>query len=107
VMLKDLEAARDGELESCTSVENEKVPGWSGVPEMTPVVLSKVRPAGSCPAETAHAYGAVPPVTVTRAVYVTETLPPGSIADSMAGTLRLPLLFVGRVAQPAVPIMRA
>jgi hypothetical protein len=44
---------------------------------------------------------------VTRATYVTETKPPGSIGDSMAGTLRSPLLFAGRVTQPAVPIMRA
>jgi hypothetical protein len=106
-MLKNFDAVRAGELESCTSAENEKVPGWSGVPEMTPVVLSKVRPAGSCPPETAQAYGAVPPVTVIRATYVTETKPPGSIADSMAGTLRLPLLFAGRAAQPAFPIIRA
>lgn len=106
-MLKDFAAVRAGELESCTSAENEKLPGWSGVPEMTPVVLSKVRPAGSCPPETAHAYGAVPPVTVTRATYATETKPPGSIGDSMAGTLRSPLLFAGRVTHPAVPIMRA
>jgi hypothetical protein len=106
-MLKDCDAVRAGELESYTSAENEKLPGWSGVPEMTPVVLSKVRPAGSCPPETAHAYGAVPPVTLIRATYVTETIPPGSVGDSMAGTLRLPLLFAGRVAQLAVPIIRA
>src|ERR1700691_825411 len=106
-MLRDFDAVRAGELESRTSAENEKLPGWSGVPEMTPVVLLKVRPAGSCPPETAQAYGAVPPATVTRATYVTETKPPGSIGDSMAGTLRSPLLFAGRVAQPAVPTMRA
>ena len=40
-------------------------PGVVGVPEITPVVVSSVRPFGRVPLETLKVYGAVPPVAET------------------------------------------
>jgi hypothetical protein len=43
------------------------VPGAVGVPEITPVVVLKLRPAGRDPLATLHFKGAVPPVAVSVA----------------------------------------
>ena len=57
-----------GELESMTDTENEYVPAVVGVPEITPVSLARVSPAGSCPAARLHVYAAVPPTAAIVAV---------------------------------------
>jgi hypothetical protein len=105
-MLQAFDTVWAGELESCTSTEKGKVPGWVGVPEIIAVVASKVRPSGSCPPEIAHVYGAVTPVTVKRSAYKPETIPRGREVEEVSGTLRLLLTFAGRLAQPLIPIIR-
>ena len=54
-------AACCGEETSVTRTVKLKVPVLEGVPLRTPVVAFKLRPAGSAPAVTDHAYGEVPP----------------------------------------------
>ncbi|CAJ0822895.1 hypothetical protein LMG18101_05255 [Ralstonia flaminis] len=39
-------------------------PSAVGVPETTPVLAFRLRPAGSVPLDTAYVYGAVPPVAL-------------------------------------------
>jgi hypothetical protein len=41
-------------------------PGGEGVPEMTPVLLLRLRPAGKAPVATDQIRGAVPPVLLTE-----------------------------------------
>jgi hypothetical protein len=53
---------------SVAEIVKLKVPDWLGVPEMTPVVLERTRPVGSCPEETVKWYGAVPPLAVKVAL---------------------------------------
>jgi hypothetical protein len=48
-----------------------------GVPLITPLEEESVRPAGSAPDETDHAYGGVPPVAAKLTEYDVPTIPPG------------------------------
>ena len=50
-------------VESVTLTVKEKGPAEVGVPVIAPVVVFRVRPAGSAPEPMANVYGAVPPVT--------------------------------------------
>jgi hypothetical protein len=58
-----------GELASLTATPMVKVPLTVGVPEMMPPEAERARPAGSWPEVIDHAYGAVPPVALTLALY--------------------------------------
>ncbi len=51
-------------VESVTVTVKENGPAVVGVPLITPVVVFRVRPAGSDPEANAKVYGPVPPVTV-------------------------------------------
>jgi hypothetical protein len=55
-------------LESVIRTTKLEVPTLVGVPEMVPVVVSKVRPAGSEPLAMLHFNGAVPPAAISVAV---------------------------------------
>jgi hypothetical protein len=65
---------------SAISTVNVSATAVVGVPEMMPVFESRVRPAGSCPAEIVKVYGAVPPVADMVALYAILTVPEGSTA---------------------------
>ena len=62
--------------EACSVTE--VVPAAVGVPEMTPVEVLSVRPAGRPPALIAHVYGPVPPAAVAVWLYAVPTCPPAS-----------------------------
>jgi hypothetical protein len=47
---------------SVTCTVNETVPAVVGVPEITPVVATRLNPAGSAPALRLQLYGVVPPL---------------------------------------------
>ena len=53
---------------SVTLAVNAEVPAVAGVPEMTPVVLSRVSPAGSVPEEIDQLSPPAPPVAASVAV---------------------------------------
>jgi len=68
-----------GEELSVTVTTGEKLPAAVGVPLNTPLVESKVKPAGS--PEAAQANGDLPPVTANVVCgYATSTVPFGSDA---------------------------
>jgi hypothetical protein len=52
-------------LESTTLTAKLKVPSVVGVPEITPVVVLKVRPGGSVPLAKLHTNGEVPGVATS------------------------------------------
>ena len=51
--------------ESCTCTVKVEVPKRIGIPEIRPVLASKVKPAGSWPFITLHVNGGTPPVAFT------------------------------------------
>jgi hypothetical protein len=55
--------------ESFACTENAEEPDAVGVPEIAPVELLSVKPAGSEPEATLQVYGVVPPVAATAALY--------------------------------------
>lgn len=59
---------------SLTAATNEALPPVTGVPEMTPVVLSE-RPAGKLPEATFQLYPGVPPVACNVALYGLPKVP--------------------------------
>jgi hypothetical protein len=63
-MLKELDLVCCGELESVTVAVKVNVPTAVGVPEITPVELFSVSPAGSAPEVTLHAQGVAPPAAI-------------------------------------------
>lgn len=65
-MAVDAVAVCGEELESVTVTEKLDVAMAVGVPETMPVEGERKRPAGSCPEETDHVYGAVPPEALTE-----------------------------------------
>jgi hypothetical protein len=67
-----------GDPESVNVTVKLGLPGAVGVPEMVPVALPRVRPAGSDPAVTAHVYGAIPPASVSVTEYAEPTVPTAS-----------------------------
>jgi hypothetical protein len=66
---------------------NVDVPPADGTPEITPVVLLRVSPAGSVPTVT-ESFGAGLPVVVTVPVYATPAVPVvGSVVEEAAGRI--------------------
>ena len=66
LMVIDKPCVSDCPAESATRTVKFDVPaGRIGVPEMTPVVASKFRPAGTVPAEMLQVLAPVPPVAAT------------------------------------------
>jgi hypothetical protein len=63
---------------SSTCIVKFETPGAVGVPEITPVVLVRVRPAGSEPAGIDQVSGRVPPAATAILEYGTATVPPGN-----------------------------
>ena len=63
---------------SCTWTVKPLVPTDMGVPEITPVFASSDKPVGSAPAAIDHAYGPLPPVATSAALYATDWFPLGS-----------------------------
>ena len=62
----DRSCVSDCPAESATrTVKFDVLAGRIGVPEITPVVASKFRPAGSVPAEMLQVLAPVPPVAAT------------------------------------------
>jgi hypothetical protein len=61
------------------------VPGTVGVPEIVPVDVSRLSPAGSAPAFTVHTKGCPPPVADTVVLYGVPTVAPGSNVVVMTG----------------------
>jgi hypothetical protein len=59
--------------ESFACTENAEEPDAVGVPEIAPVELLSVKPAGSEPEATLQAYGVVPPVAASAALYALLT----------------------------------
>jgi hypothetical protein len=53
------------------------VPVVVGVPEITPVVVLRDRPAGNSPSDTLHVMGSVP-VAARVCLYDVPTVPPGN-----------------------------
>jgi hypothetical protein len=66
LIIIDMALETKREAESLALRVNENVPGVEGVPEITPVALSRYRPSGRAPEVICHVYGnAIPPaVTV-------------------------------------------
>ncbi len=62
VMLSACEALCGGLLESVTFTVKLEVPAVVAVPEITPVLLFKLRPAGNVPVVMLHVTGGVPPL---------------------------------------------
>ena len=63
---------------SFTCTVNDTVPAVVGVPEITPVDGTRLKPAGSDPALTLQLYGAVPPLACSVVEYAVPAVPPGS-----------------------------
>jgi N-acetylglucosamine-6-phosphate deacetylase len=63
-MLRALVAVKAGVLASATCTVKFEVPAAVGVPEIAPVELASVSPAGNVPAVTLHVYGEMPPAAV-------------------------------------------
>src|SRR4029077_15724441 len=61
---------------SVTSTLKLEVPVAVGVPEITPVLVARVSPAGSVPFARNHMYGGVPPVARTVAGEAGPTVAP-------------------------------
>jgi hypothetical protein len=77
-MLSDCVAvSAAGVLESVTMAVKLNDPAVVGVPEIVPLAVASVRPAGSVPALTLQLYGAVPPVAVKVREYGFWAVPPG------------------------------
>ena len=68
VMLNTRVAVLAGLLVSLACAVKSNVPTAPGVPAMTPLVGSSVRPGGSDPLTTDQMYGGVPPLAVNVAV---------------------------------------
>lgn len=64
-----------GPSASFTLTSNENVPLTEGVPEITPLDASKVRPVGSVPRLMLHVYGRVPPAAERSILYCVPTVP--------------------------------
>jgi len=62
MMLSGAEAVFDEESVACTV--KPEVPGEVGVPEITPVAESRVKPGGKLPPIMAHVKGGLPPEAV-------------------------------------------
>ena len=96
-MLRAWGSVCTGLPESVTRAVKLYVPLVVGVPEIVPVPLLSVRPGGSEPLSSDHAYGLVPPVAASVREYWLPTLPFDSddvvIANVAACTVRdvLPL----------------
>lgn len=72
--------------ESMTFTVKVFEPALVGVPEITPVLGSSVRPAGRLvPGITLQERGAVPPVDCKVALYTLVTLPPGKVVVVITG----------------------
>ena len=69
-------------LASVTLTVKLDVPAAVGVPDSTPVEAFRVIPAGSVPALTDHAYGAVPPLTVSVSEYHRPPHPTAALGSS-------------------------
>src|SRR6202011_2139593 len=78
-MLNALAAACCGVLESFAFIVKFDVPAAVGVPEITPVAVFSVRPAGNPPIKV-HVIGAVPPLVASGWLYAVPTVPLGSEA---------------------------
>jgi hypothetical protein len=63
---------------------NEAVPVPVGVPEIVPVLLFSVNPAGRLPNVTDHTYPGVPPLAVSAALYFAPSCPAARVAVTMA-----------------------
>lgn len=70
------ELAGDEESDTCTVKLD--VPAVVGVPVIAPLVAFKLKPAGKVPVVIFQLYGAIPPVAVNVALYITPAVPPGS-----------------------------
>jgi len=59
-----------------------------GVPEMAPVLVFRLKPAGSDPLATAYTYGETPPLATTLDEYAVPTVPvPVGVAMVMTGQI--------------------
>ena len=56
-------------LLSVAVTENEETPGVVGVPEISPVEVFKLSPAGNDPLASANVYGPVPPLAASVCKY--------------------------------------
>jgi hypothetical protein len=80
-------------LESATETVKLKLPFAVGIPEIVPELAPRTTPAGNWPDAREKVYGAVPPATVTEALYVEPTTPEGSDPE----IVRLAVGFVAAV----------
>src|SRR5271168_3930939 len=87
-------------LESTTCAEKLKAPAFVGVPEMTPVPASKVRPGGREPI-VVKVRGAVPPVAFSVVVYGVPTVPEGGV-PKIAGSGFTVMLTTLELAVPSI-----
>ena len=69
-----------GAVESVTFAVKLNDPAVVGVPEIVPVAVASVRPAGSVPELMLQLYGVVPPLACNVVVYAVPTVLPGSAA---------------------------
>ena len=75
-----------------------------GVPEITPVLPARLRPAGSDPADTVQLNGAVPPVDTSVVEYAAPTVALGNelvVMDGAAAT-EIESTFVVEAPAPSV-----
>jgi hypothetical protein len=69
-----------GAVESVAFAVKLNDPAVVAVPEIVPLVVASVRPAGNAPALMLQLYGVVPPLACNVVVYAVPTVPPGSDA---------------------------
>ena len=90
--MNDLVADICGDDISVTFIVKVEAPAVVGVPEIFPVVVANVNPAGKVPEEIDHVSGSEPPVATTVVVYGTPTVPAGNevvVIDRGATTLKV------------------
>jgi hypothetical protein len=81
-----------GEDVSVTLTVKVDDPAVVGVPEIFPVVVVSVNPAGKVPDEMDQVYGMEPPVAAKVVVYGVPTVPPGNevvVTERRATTLKV------------------
>ncbi len=61
MMVSAAEAMKGGDEESCALTVKEEVPADVGVPEITPLPESRVKPGGKLPLAMVQEYGGIPP----------------------------------------------
>lgn len=77
----DTDAVCAGLSESFTVAVKLNVPLVTGVPEITPEEAVIETPPGNCPDVIDQAYGAVPPVALSRLIYNCVAVAPGNVDE--------------------------